>query len=274
MDMDLQGFPFVFCNVSEHPDAGTWSRCMQVSPIKLKAFPLPDFIAESYAVICDFDGTVTPFDVTDAILERFASPVWKKIEEEWVQGTISARECMERQVPLIEAKQDLLDSFLDTIPVTDGFADFVHYCRDEDIALTIVSDGMDYAITHILEKNGIRHVPVVANHLVRLREGYRLEFPYGRKNCPSGVCKCYAASIVGEGRKTLLIGDGLSDCCLAGTASFTLARHGKSLQRYCAEHEYPCQAYLDFIDILDAFSAPETDPYLIMPDAFPAADIL
>ena len=44
---------------------------------KQDVFQLPDFAAGPYSVICDFDGTVTPFDVTDAILERFARPAWK-----------------------------------------------------------------------------------------------------------------------------------------------------------------------------------------------------
>ena len=70
---------------------------------KQDVFQLPDFAAGPYSVICDFDGTVTPFDVTDAILERFARPAWKTIEDEWVRGAISARQCMERQIPLIEA---------------------------------------------------------------------------------------------------------------------------------------------------------------------------
>ena len=43
---------------------------------KQDVFQLPDFAAGPYSVICDFDGTVTPFDVTDAILERFARPAW------------------------------------------------------------------------------------------------------------------------------------------------------------------------------------------------------
>ena len=92
---------------------------------KQDVFQLPDFAAGPYSVICDFDGTVTPFDVTDAILQRFARPPWETIEDEWVRGAISARQCMERQIPLIEAPLERLDAFLDTVPVTGGFVEFV-----------------------------------------------------------------------------------------------------------------------------------------------------
>lgn len=103
------------------------------------------------------------------------------------------------------------------------------------------------------------------------REGaYRLEFPYGREGCASGVCKCGVAEAVSGDGKTLLIGDGLSDCCLARSASFTLARQGKALHRRCAAEGYPYFTYLDFFDILEAFGAPLPKP-IAAPAAAPAA---
>lgn len=142
-------------------------------------------------------------------------------------GAISARQCMERQIPLIEAPLERLDAFLDTVPVTGGFVEFVRYSRSKGIPLGIVSDGMDYPIKRILNRHGLRHVPVVANRMVYREGAYRLEFPYGREGCASGVCKCGVAEAVSGDGKTLLIGDGLSDCCLARSASFTLARAGQ-----------------------------------------------
>ena len=237
---------------------------------KQDVFQLPDFAAEPYSVICDFDGTVTPFDVTDALLERFARPAWKAIEDEWVRGGISARQCMERQIPLIEAPLERLDAFLDTIPITGGFAEFARHCRSKGIPLGIVSDGMDYPIRRILSGHGLRHIPVVANRMV-CREGvYRLEFTYSREGCPSGVCKCGVAEAVSADSKTLLIGDGLSACCLARSASFTLARQGKTLHRRCAAEGYPYATYLDFFDVLEAFGVPLPKP-LAVPAAAPAA---
>ena len=237
---------------------------------KQDVFQLPDFAAGPYSVICDFDGTVTPFDVTDAILERFARPAWKTIEDEWVRGAISARQCMERQIPLIEAPLERLDAFLDTVPVTGGFVEFVRYSRSKGIPLGIVSDGMDYPIKRILNRHGLRHVPVVANRMVYREGAYRLEFPYGREGCASGVCKCGVAEAVSGDGKTLLIGDGLSDCCLARSASFTLARQGKALHRRCAAEGYPYFTYLDFFDILEAFGAPLPKP-IAATSAAPAA---
>ena len=46
---------------------------------KQDVFQLPDFAAGPYSVICVFDASGTPFDVTVAFLARVARPAWKTI---------------------------------------------------------------------------------------------------------------------------------------------------------------------------------------------------
>ena len=202
----------------------------------------------SWNIICDFDGTITPFDVTDAVLAKFAHPSWEAIEEDWVAGSISARECMDRQVKLVKASKDELDSFLDTIPIMEGFSDFVAFCLSRNLKIVVLSDGMDYSIKRILTKNGFGFIPVIANRvLFQGRSGYRLEFPYGMEGCGSGVCKCAAARALGG--DTLLIGDGRSDCCLAGNVTFVMAREGKELLARCQTNGYSHMVWRDFFDV-------------------------
>ena len=54
-------------------------------------------------IVCDFDGTITRTDVIDNILQRFADPSWQAIEAQWVQGEIGSRECLSRQLSLVNA---------------------------------------------------------------------------------------------------------------------------------------------------------------------------
>ena len=200
-------------------------------------------------IICDFDGTIACFDITDAVLEKFADPMWETVEQEWLDGTITARQCMERQVHMIDATPSQLEAFLATVPLTDGFTDFVKFCGDSGLALLVVSDGMDYAIKRILANNGLDAVPVIANRMrFQGDSGYQLNFPYGSHGCKSGVCKCDIAKACGG--KILLIGDGHSDICLAGMASFVLAKRDKSLHRHCTGNGIPHAVYDDFFDIL------------------------
>ncbi|MDR2161784.1 MAG: MtnX-like HAD-IB family phosphatase [Desulfovibrio sp.] len=219
------------------------------------ANPFPDLAPEKWSIICDFDGTITPFDVTDAVLEAFAAPLWKEIEKQWDCGDISARQCMERQIGLLDVAPEDLDAFLDGIPLTEGFREFVRFCRSRSLDIRVVSDGMDYAIRRVLARHGLDSLPVLANRLLRAGpSGYRLEFPHSAAGCPSGMCKCAVART--PGKRILLIGDGASDCCLAREAAFVLSRRGLRLERHCRENRYPCLPYENFFDILHLFKAP------------------
>jgi Haloacid Dehalogenase superfamily, subfamily IB, phosphoserine phosphatase-like/2,3-diketo-5-methylthio-1-phosphopentane phosphatase len=213
----------------------------------------PDFMENDWNIICDFDGTIARFDVTDAVLEAFADPAWETVEKEWLDGAITARQCMERQVRMITVPPARLDAFLATIPLTNGFAEFTRFCAANTLDMLVVSDGMDYAIKRILTGNGLANIPVIANRLRFHGDSeYRLDFPYGAEGCASGVCKCDVAR-TGDG-KILLIGDGHSDICLANIASFVLAKKDKSLHRHCRENDIPHAVYDDFFDILRFFT--------------------
>lgn len=204
--------------------------------------------SRGWTVICDFDGTVTPFDATDALLERFADKRWEAVEQEWQRGSITARQCMEEQVTLLHAARNDLDAFLDTIPLREGFAEFIDFCERKALPVLVVSDGLDYSIRRILLRHGLERLPVIANRLVfNGPNAYRLKFPYGASGCPSGVCKCAVAQAA-EGRFAL-VGDGRSDCCLAGAATVTLALRGKELERTCRREGYPCLPYTDFFEV-------------------------
>lgn len=220
-----------------------------------KRHPFVDGAKRGWNIICDFDGTIARFDVTDAVLETFADPAWKVVEQEWLQGAITARQCMERQIRMIDAEPAALDAFLAAVPLMDGFPEFVRHCAAGGLDLLVVSDGMDYAIKRVLSANGLGGVPVIANRLrFHGERGYGLDFPYSSPGCGSGVCKCGVAKA--GGGKILLIGDGHSDVCLAGRAAFVLARKGKTLHSHCEKNGIAHATYVNFFDILRFFDAP------------------
>ena len=66
-------------------------------------------------VFVDFDGTISLEDTTDVILERFADPEWRKVESEWLAGIIGSRECLARQIDLVRATPEELDSVVEDI---------------------------------------------------------------------------------------------------------------------------------------------------------------
>jgi 2,3-diketo-5-methylthio-1-phosphopentane phosphatase len=201
-----------------------------------------------WRILCDFDGTIALEDVTDSILERFAEPGWEDIEADWKAGKIGSRECMARQVALIHASQAALDEHLDQMEIDPAFPHFVAECRAAGLPLTVVSDGIDYAIHRILARHGVTGLPVVANHFEAAGpDRYRLSFPYANAACAkaSGTCKCKVAEAQTGGRAmSLLIGDGTSDFCAAGSVDLVFAKD--KLLSYCREEGLSFVAYRDF----------------------------
>ena len=196
-------------------------------------------------VFVDFDGTIAPVDTTDLLLERFAAPAWRDIEEEWKAGRIGSRECLVRQIDLVRVTPTEMDDFIRTVDIDRGFQSFVRLFRRLGHALVVVSDGLDRTIRTVLDRNDI-DVPYFANHLQwRGDDRWRLTFPHARSDCAalSGNCKCSFS----EGRPSelnILIGDGRSDFCLAGRADLVLAK--ASLLKHCRTAGLPHIAFENF----------------------------
>lgn len=205
-------------------------------------------------VFVDFDGTIATEDTTDRLLERFADPRWREIEEQWKAGRIGSRECMVRQIALVRATPAELDAFLSQIAIDRHFAAFVRLCRRLGFPLTVLSDGLDYSVNSVLGRAGLR-LDVRANRLTRLgRDRWSLSFPHARSDCAAlaGNCKCHFA----EAEKTdarILVGDGRSDFCFAGHVDLVLAK--ATLLEHCAAQDYPHIAFQNFGDACDLLHA-------------------
>ena len=199
-------------------------------------------------VYSDFDGTITQQDATDFILTRLAKPEWEAIEDEWKAGKIGSAECMRRQIPLIAADQATLDATLDQVSIDVGFADFAKFCDQNQIQISIISDGVDYFIKRILKRIGLDHLPVIANHLVLHADGsYELQSPFAKIDCASaaGVCKCAVVEKAAEPR--IYVGDGRSDFCVSNKPEIVFAKG--SLAAFCGKNATPYIGFDDFGDV-------------------------
>lgn len=202
-----------------------------------------------WTVVCDFDGTITPEDVTDEVLARFARPEWTALESQWRAGAIGSRACMAGQVALLECSRPELDGFLATVDIDPRFPEFVAAVEARGWRLVVMSDGIEYACRSILARHGLGAVPLFANRLVQAgaRE-WRLEFPHTATGCAAGHCKC-ARSITAAGTgPLLLIGDGASDFCVARQANVVWARG--ALYEHCIARGIACEAVEDFGEAL------------------------
>ncbi|SIQ58530.1 Haloacid Dehalogenase superfamily, subfamily IB, phosphoserine phosphatase-like/2,3-diketo-5-methylthio-1-phosphopentane phosphatase [Rhizobium sp. RU35A] len=223
---------------------------------------------QAMQAFCDFDGTISMLDVSDAVFAQFSLPQWRDVEERWEEGLISARQCMRAQVDLIRASQAEIDDFLDTLAIDEGFFAFQRFCVEHAIAITIVSDGVDHFIRRILANHGITGIDIIANRLMHYHEAgeerFDLAFPHARDTCrpQSGVCKC---SVLSAARSThIYVGDGRSDFCVSHDARFVFAK--AKLATYCEEHRIPYVGFTSFHDVTHALrSLTSAEPLQFLP---------
>ncbi len=193
----------------------------------------------------DFDGTIASLDTTDALLERFAAPAWRDIEDEWLAGRIGSRECMVRQIDLIRATPAEMDEFIAGIEIDPGFAGFVDFFTRRGDSVTVLSDGLDRTVAAVLGRYGL-DLPYYANHLEwRGEDRWRLTFPHARSECRSlsGNCKCSFGAGTAE-ELSVVVGDGRSDFCVAAQADLVLAKG--ALHQHCMTNRLPHFAFADF----------------------------
>lgn len=203
-----------------------------------------------WTILCDFDGTIANDDVIDALLVRYGVPGWQRLEDEWRKGLIGSRECMQGQVALLDMSQAELDSHLAGCEIDPEFPAFVAMTRELGAPLRVVSDGLDYAIHKILGRHGLDGLPKAANHMrpVGLR-AWQLSSPLRGDGCGSGTCKCACAAQAHQaGNRTLLIGDGGSDFCVAEQVDFVFAK--SRLIDHCRDNDIAYRPITNFGDAL------------------------
>ncbi|KAF1047895.1 MtnX-like HAD-IB family phosphatase [Xylophilus sp.] len=205
-----------------------------------------------WSVQCDFDGTISIDDVTDTLLQRFGKPGWQALEDAWERGEIGSRECMKGQVALLDMSDAELRAHLDMLPIDPHFPAFAAAAARWGMPLSVVSDGIDFAIRHVLARHGLGHLPVIANRLVQTGgRSWRLDSPWASSACvrASGNCKCER---LGEQRNAhgpvVFVGDSTSDFCVSGKADFVLAKY--RLIDYCRANGIVHAPFVNFADAL------------------------
>jgi 2,3-diketo-5-methylthio-1-phosphopentane phosphatase len=206
-------------------------------------------------MFCDFDGTITQVDVTDEILTQLANPSWREIEQEWACGSIGSRECLKRQLALVDASAEELDALIDAIPVDPSFSRFLQWTEESGLPFYVVSDGFDYVVRRVLKRAGVNGQLRNGTHLFASSlevEGRRVKisFPHTEKGCAHGCATCKAEIMrrLGRGRHPVIFaGDGLSDRFAVEEADLVFAKH--QLLVHCRKQRIACRPFETFADI-------------------------
>ncbi len=202
-----------------------------------------------YAVLTDFDGTVTRTDVAEDLLRAFAPPDWWAIEEQHRARKIGTRETMVRQFALVQATEGEMLQFVDDhVRMDETFPPFVAACRKRGIPVEIVSEGLDFYLRPLLAKWRI-DVPVRTNTTHFEGDRVRISYPYSDPTCDlCGTCKLRRLfELRVAGYRVAYVGDGHSDLCPAVEADVVFAK--KELADLCREEAIDFIPFDTFADV-------------------------
>lgn len=205
----------------------------------------------TFKIFVDFDGTITKTDVGEHLFLEFGdAEKCKLIVQDWIDKKITSKDTWQLMCKTIE-NPDIkkMDRFLDTIEVDETFFPFVSNFRDVGCDINILSDGLDYYISHIVKKKFTEDVPIYSNQLEFIDNKMIPKFPYGDEECKfCANCKRnHILNLSADDEFTVYIGDGYSDTCPAQFCDFIFAKN--SLLKYCEMNRITYFPYNDFDDV-------------------------
>lgn len=199
------------------------------------------------AVVTDFDGTVTKRDVAELLLQEFTGDAWLDIERRHAE--IGTRETLRREFALVRATREQVLAAAERLAELDpAFPPFLGYCREQEIAVEIVSEGFDAYLAHLLDRWGLR-VPFRTNHAEFDGDRIVLTHPYADRTCTlCGTCKMgRVLQLRAAGTRVAYVGNGVSDICPALEADLVFAKD--DLERLCRDHGCAHTPFHDFRDV-------------------------
>ena len=179
-------------------------------------------------VISDFDGTICPVDVGSEVLNRFMRKSRDDFDRESVKNCFGSREAYRKIAPLMTVSSDCLRAYvLKRSRIDPFFAKFYRLAKKKGVDVKIVSDGLDFYIRAIMEKNRLGEIEFFSN-TVEFRRNDSLTFCFPQANELCGRCGTCKNKILNDHRlmyeKIIYIGDGHSDICPSRCADLVFAK--------------------------------------------------
>jgi 2-hydroxy-3-keto-5-methylthiopentenyl-1-phosphate phosphatase len=205
-----------------------------------------------YHIYCDFDATVTIEDTWDKLFKQFGDPYAFKVWGKFNTGEYTAAQCITEACATVkDADKEAMNAMFVAQPLRRGFVEFVDFCKEQKLPLTIVSDGFSIYIREIFLHHGI-DIPYFANKVELTDTGnLSVEFPHARESCRfCGACKCGTILTTSADEDTIVyIGDGYSDHCPVEISDVVFARD--MLTRFCSKQGIPHHPFEDFFQVQD-----------------------
>ena len=212
---------------------------------------------QKFKIFIDFDGTITKEDVGESIFRNFGDKIKvDKIIDDLLSDRISAKQSwIELCNSIDKVDINLLNDFIYRVEVDPGFHNMIRFCEDRNIQILVLSDGFDYYIDMIFNREKLNGLKYFSNHLMISPQNKLIpEFPYYDPYCRCSA-NCKRNHIINNSRDEdfiIYIGDGNSDKDTALYCDIIFAK--KSLLKYCEKERVSFFPYRTFDDVIDRLS--------------------
>jgi 2-hydroxy-3-keto-5-methylthiopentenyl-1-phosphate phosphatase len=213
-------------------------------------------------LFCDFDGTITLNDNIIAIMKQFEPEGWKDILKKAMNQEISIKQTIGSMFALLPSTQqeEVIHFALDNMQIRPGFAEFLSYCREQQIQFFVTSGGIDFFVYPTLLPFGIEKEQIFCNKSNFEQEQIKIEWPHPcdefcDQDC--GMCKAtLIRSCSAENYTRILIGDSITDFAGAKLADFIFAR--SHLAAECSKLAMPYYTYESFFEVIEQLTMLKT----------------
>lgn len=203
----------------------------------------------------DFDGTITLRDVGAQFFIEYGDKdkvrdIIRRIRNLEMTATEGWSALFSTLNSITE--QELSD-FVLNFEIDDTFPSFLNYISDKNFEIYVVSDGFDFYIERILNREGITNLPYFSNSLIFSGGADKPvpHFPYKDEECRKcAFCKRNKViELSSDDDITVYIGNGSSDVCAAQYCDYIFAKD--TLLKYCETNRITYYPFDDFGQVIN-----------------------
>jgi len=209
--------------------------------------------SERMKVFIDFDGTITKEDVGALLFIKFGEPVAiNKLVNQIDSGEITGNQGWKELFKLLPfVEQTKIDKMIDSVELDPYFHELIDFLRLNNIEFWILSDGFNYYINRIFNRERLDNLNIFSNTLFFDENGkIGTHYPFSDEEC-SDCANCKRNHILSNSADddfTVYIGNGSSDRCPAQYCDYIFAKD--TLLRFCEKERISYSPFKDFSDVI------------------------
>ena len=208
---------------------------------------------KKYALVSDFDGTITGDDFFFYLKENFFDEESLRPWDKYLAGQETLFNALNAMFNQLRIDEKQLKSFIKTIRYDDAFSKTAELCNLKKIPVYIVSAGCDYYINELIGHEIKKYkIKLITNKGVYSKKqglnmiAFDKTSPYYDEKL--GISKKYVVeSLKKDGYTVIFAGDGPPDAFPARVSDYVFAR--KHLLEYCQVEKIPYKNFSTFEDI-------------------------